>query len=459
MADAAEHRFRAIKVEDTVQFHGSLGDTTRFEPIRELLTGAKFLDLKQLKSASFNGLKSLLTLLAKENATITLRNIPVSTYRNLGLLFEEGYTLPLESFEVLTVRNDAIDTLEASSFTSEMLMNLLFSEGDFGSHENRRVLLSLRHLCRPLLPPGTPLEPRFLNPWSMANASQVSFWLDYASFALSIMDTSCDGLTSLSISLVEKVGSLSLRISNANKGLALLQGTDREAPPQASEAITQCTASIIGQIDRARAAYRTLILNLNLALSGSPAEHTTFFEFLETLRTLGKGELAQLVNSIETMGAELASHLLSLYSAQPYVEAFQKAPQGEIGEELLEDLRDAFLIMDIMSEGDVAATMEEIITELTAIEADLMSNMVDLQTFDLTRQIIEHRIKESECLEVLLPACAAQEMPWELVRDELLEMAGSKLVTDQEKDAFAFHFPYFQRKSSGSMPAGEVSFF
>lgn len=465
MTDAAENRFRALKTDKVLEFYGNISDTTRFEPIKDLIIQTSVLDLAKLRSASFVGLKNFLAFLDRSEITMTIREVPFQVYRNLGLLAEEGLTSNIESFSVLsydpTASENPLESIESQIVRADELMNILFSEGDFGCINNKRILHSLRHLCRPLLPRGTHLEARYSNEWGMAHSEEASFWYDYSSFATAILDISIDGISSLSHGLIEKVGSLCVRVGNAIRGLALLRSEDHTSVsnPKLQEIITNVTNGIIEQMTQTRNVYRDLLLKLHQSLAVAEGEREDFFLLIEILRSLGKGALVELVGNIEAQGAELTNHLLMLYSSQEFVEAFQALKEEDVSEDKLEELRDAFLIMDILSEGDFEASREEIITELTAIEADLMSNMVDLQTFDLTRQIIEHRIRESEYLDVLIPACASQDMPWEAVRDELLTMAGSKLVTDQEKDSFSFYFPYFQNQGEGLMPAGEVSFF
>ncbi len=108
----------------------------------------------------------------------------------------------------------------------------------------------------------------------------------------------------------------------------------------------------------------------------------------------------------------------------------------------LEDLRDDFEIMDIDSEEswpDTLSVLESEIAELIQMRSDFM---VPVQGFDLARQVLEHRIDELVAIEdkwagTGIPAPDTMETLRETLRDKM----SSRLITDQERHAFRFHFP------------------
>ena len=108
---------------------------------------------------------------------------------------------------------------------------------------------------------------------------------------------------------------------------------------------------------------------------------------------------------------------------------------------MLTAIRDAFAIMDIMSEDDWMATRVIIMDEIEHIEGLIGRCIVTLQGFDMMRQILEHRIQEMLLVTELFKANGADSLLDPDVKEQVLGKIGAHMVTEQEKVAFEFYLP------------------
>lgn len=113
----------------------------------------------------------------------------------------------------------------------------------------------------------------------------------------------------------------------------------------------------------------------------------------------------------------------------------------EMDDEMLEEVREAFSIMDIMSEDSWPDTKIEIMKEVDKIESMVGKCITTLQGFDLLRQILEHRYNEGKLIDDQLNGIKSGELHWAVLKDGIYEKIGQHLVTDQEKAAYGFYLP------------------
>lgn len=100
----------------------------------------------------------------------------------------------------------------------------------------------------------------------------------------------------------------------------------------------------------------------------------------------------KIASSYETCGPEIGSEITRLRVVNILKSNITKFNQ--VDDDLLEQVREAFSIMDIMSEDSWVDSKIEIMKVIDKIEVSVGKCIITLQGFDLLRQILEHRYNE-----------------------------------------------------------------
>ena len=107
-------------------------------------------------------------------------------------------------------------------------------------------------------------------------------------------------------------------------------------------------------------------------------------------------DLRNLTSKCEDYGASIGKSISGLRSTHVLKNSFAYLRKLE-GEDL-EEVRRAFAIMDVLSEDSWEETRPLVMAEIDGCELLVGKAVVTLQAFDLVRQIIEHRISESDTI-------------------------------------------------------------
>ena len=149
--------------------------------------------------------------------------------------------------------------------------------------------------------------------------------------------------------------------------------------------------------------------------------------------------LVHIAASCEDCGIAIGGNMGSLRATQVLKNGLAAISNPDAA--TLTAIREAFAIMDIMSEDDWDATRVIIMDEIEHIETLIGRCIVTLQGFDMMRQIIEHRIHEMEMLAELHKEHGGDRLLDPDLREQILTKIGAHMVTEQEKVAFEFYIP------------------
>ena len=96
-----------------------------------------------------------------------------------------------------------------------------------------------------------------------------------------------------------------------------------------------------------------------------------------------------------------------MYYLGIFQERLESVQDTDLSAEQLENIRDLFCIMDPMSADSWSDTVMELWPELEDLRNNADICTTNLQGFDLTRQILEHRIHECEIIAQYGPSLLA----------------------------------------------------
>jgi|GEM_PF-2260650 len=404
------------------------------------------LDFTHLKSGSWNGFLTLDRILAELKYNYYLSHISFDLFRYVALL--------------PTLRKSKLGEIEVSVVSSgqESSERLQIRghevKGSLESNGNQNISLSKagRFVCigsqqivgkysfifgdkssslsGPLAAPA-------------GNKSEFDSWYDYVSFAAMTLALSEDLAKSIAISIIRLASELAAEYHSQATGLEVAKNIDKSVWAREAEGEAKILA------DRAReteSIYGQIILgikkNVLFAENIQKQLHIVEGDLREPIIKTIQGfrdirvSLLEIVQLIENGGTETFSLLISVPGKKLFDDAFERA--AEPSPESLEAIREAFSIMDPLSEGDWEETKQAIFERTKDIEQLVSSLIVLTQGFDLLRQIIEHRISEIEEIEDYLNRGAAP-ADFDGFKRKLYDCIKRKMVTDQEKlsvDAF-----------------------
>ncbi len=404
------------------------------------------LDFTHLKSGSWNGFLTLDRILAELKYDYYLSHISFDLFRYVALLPTLRKS-KLGEMEVLVVSSgqESQERLQIRGYEVK---------GSLQSNGNQNISLSKsgRFVCigsqqivgkysfifgdHAASPSGSLAAPA-------GQKSEFDSWYDYVSFAAMTLALSEDLAKSIAISIIRLASELAAEYHSQATGLEVAKNIDKSVWAREAEDEAKILA------DRAReteSIYGQIILgikkNVHFAENIQKQLHLVegdlrepIIKAIESFREI-RVSLLEIVQLIENGGTETFALLISIPGKKLFDDAFGQA--AEPSPECMEAIREAFSIMDPLTEGDWEETKQAIFERTKDIEQLVSSLIVLTQGFDLLRQIIEHRISEIEEIEDYLNRGAAPS-DFDSFKIKLYDCIKRKMVTDQEKlsvDAF-----------------------
>ena len=469
VADPTQVRFKALKSGDICELHGVISDSTDFPGLLEFIAQVNVFDFQNTISTSFNGLRNLLPLLQMCASTPVLTGVPQHVLKKLFYVIEQGSSPLLGRVQIRIAKEESNSKTTFSERTVDFkdVISRYLKNGAFYIDENQeRICGSLEHISRHFLSPEEKSSVLFGSSDQQEDQAHALFWYDYICFVDTIIFFCLDEMKSLELTLSQLLNSASVIFDSALAAVSVLRpgrslvdvipAVAQVDFNQVKENLGLGMRSILFQLDTSKRVYELLLdeLESNLAKKVPVAKWQGGFLKIAT----SAEQLLDLARSIELVGTNLFGQVGALSVSGPLVSLFDGIADAEMTPESVEKVRDAFSIMDIMSEGDWPATKEEIRTELLKIDDYIMKLVLAMQSYDVTRQVLEHRINEANLLKALGADKDIDSLFNDLVKDQVATLASSKLVTDQEKNGFGFYFPAYMQATE-SLATGDIHFF
>ena len=436
ISDKKERRFRVHKSKNEVFFYGSLTDTTTFEALEDVLVDGCICDFKELDFASWMGLTALNSYIVGKGFKVTIRNIPRQIYDCLKIL-DGTDSLMFESSQIW-----CIDKEKASLSRKVYNFNDLeakYEDSELIEDQNNLLMLPKRFALQSAFKCELPIM--FSKGWMKDDCEEATFWLSYVSFVQATLDLSSTLLYATESNLLELISLIAVTVEGGEQGLKIVDPKTsytlvarlKENIEKVKASCDSITAQMALHEDKTRKVLAKIIKE-----ASEPTSKEAFFDLIkEYFQNIG--DISSLAAKFEESGPAIGDELTKLRVVMTLKNGLTNVTQLE-GEKL-EAIREAFAIMDIMSEDSWPDTKTEILNEIDTIEARIGKCVTTLQGFDLLRQILEHRYNEGDIIKEQLDDVIKENIHWAGLKDALFEKIGKQLVTDQEKAAYAFYLP------------------
>ena len=455
--DDLNYRFRAERSANLIKFKGVISDVSDFEPLADIFTDGAMCDLTELEFASWNGLSHLLSFLKHHSMNLILTKVPSRTFQVIRLLDPEGKHLKIEQAEMRTW-DSAKKSDNFAFFELNRLRQVIDAKQEFGAIDGISLLSPLRFAI-----PDYPRNVSVISfpNWNPDHHEELNFWLSYAEFLVETIAVSIGLLHAGLANCLWTLSEMSATVRAVERALSILAP---QKAPGLSSSIDKAKAVIkkefaegIAAVEMIEAQVRAEYVKLRTSITQTDADfsqtHESVNQFLKVVEDMDlPGQ------SLENHGSIVVENLIQLSLRPELVK--QLVELQNLSEDQLKRVRDAFSIMDIMSEGDPEATAELIREELGRIDVYIQNSVVNLQVFDLTRQIIDHRVNEAHKATIHLALIPLRVSHFSALRLELEELILRKLVTDQEKRAQEYFLPWTKpTQQEGNQDPGDVLLF
>jgi hypothetical protein len=401
------------------------------------------LDMGSLKSISWIGAKRLFEVMKKCGHNLPIQNLKYEIFRVLRLFPEFSEVFSLLSVELpFAVSREEVMNFKTVNWDliSDWLTGANFVRDD-----------SYGKLCEPLcfaLPKGLS---EIYHPDLAFNSSsgdidhdELAFWYKTYNFFIISVDLAEQLVASVSDQLIGSVEKIRLRYKNAQNAINVVDATVQLYDAEQFDDIIRCINESHEEIKALVALKKQELMRWYLNAHHACYELTedTRSNFLDTLDHFYHITVAlkEIGGKLEDFGAQVSFKIYSASTIEKLREKFGAISGDGLTPTMLEAIREHLLIMDVMSEGSWDDTKPIIIEELGAIDADIAATAVNVQGFDLARQILEHRIAEAEVFKSDLASLVTGDCYWMETKGKLMEKICAKLVTDQEKLAFDFYY-------------------
>ena len=447
----SENRFRASMQGETLVMEGPITDTTIYKVLDDFVGVKADIDLSKIICASYSGVLNLLNSLEKCQIEYRFINVPYSVHKTL--ILTEGREFIL-NFSGLVATRQLKDV--------KLITNLI--EADCGGGSRTIVIdsdkISLAYRSYTGTQPADLIN--FFGSWGEKNDKEASFWLDYFGFFESVMVQCQQIATSTTISMIRLLNMLDIRIESfAAAWRTMSIKEDRRGTWDGSKSIEKVASrsdEVLKEIERTVLDSRYLLAEVLLLLRQDINSRDNLCQVM--------GQLQQYIETqsksaaiIEDVGCEIGNLLLS-FEQFNYVDADLSDGLEGISDETLSKVIEQLGIMNPMAESDVDEAREEILSEANLAKQDVDAGVVMTQSFDLVRQIMEHRKVEVDIILENLCSYKNGEIHWEFLRDMVIDKLTGKMVTDQEKKAFEFYLGYQNIEETNDAKApGDVLLF
>lgn len=444
-----KRRFLVAKSGKSLAFRGDLMDVTDMKCLVDMIDEETEIDAIDFSNCTWLGINNLMNALIAYNRQIIIHNVQFNVYQYLRFHHHFNTIFRLESVFLPFVGSDfdsiSFQLVKSSEWETWPLDRDYFSE----PKENRYLIVP----CAFALPSRFYQKSQLL--FGLPQTfEQFGLELSFIVKSIHLYDISF-GLTIQTIigikdqieSIVENIR---IQVQNISSGIAVLK------PDYATQELNLISAifafirdksiDLIKRIEEIKAnclkLYLTILKKILAFTAGDEKElRDIYLVYVKQLN-----QVAEVGIEIEDFGFNLSQQIYALDCTKNL--RTEVLSVEDVNSDELSAIRENMMIMDIISEDSWSDTREIILTEIDEITKKIEQSGVTLQALDLARQVLEHRVRESQHIQN-----EYQKQPWEEVKSRYLDLVVEKLVTDQEK--FAFEFFINERNSKIGEPVGK----
>lgn len=441
--DTKNSRFRVYKFEGVILVNGSINDTTKFSTLDEMVSENELtIDCQKLDSASWLGLSNFCKYLSGLNKVVTFQNIPASIYKYFKLLPDLSSNIKVKSMGVEIIQPGA---LLARMVEESFIESLFKAQGQLLKMDEGYLFGFAAHNTRSIKLDPDKLDKDFKHQFCQQNPDETQFFFCYLFFVAATVGLAADIVRSVDLSLSQLLSNIITRMENAYEGVLVVVKDIKSDKVQKLKELLDLSRSHCDKeaqdIEKVHEGLERAIGKFQmLMLDAQGTRKQDIYQVIEEVKETMIG-CVKLSEAMEDIGSTIGMGILSLTSFDELKKYINAIESNSMSEDNLSIIRDKFNIMDPMSADSWDDTKVEIIAELDHIDSDISRCTVVLQGFDLTRQVLEHRIAESQKVGTLLPQLVSASIHWMEIKTALSTMIADKLVTEQEKAAYAFYLP------------------
>lgn len=489
-------RFCAQKEGRTLRLFGDLHGGTNLAALDNLLDPQTVLDCSNIRRVGWDGLHHLYQKLLQEAAGIHVINMPHQMYRYWRLLDRNEQFFHLENVEVPTF-------VEAEAFSGSVWVDPENISKDRPNHVFAKTadhqfifdaicFLQPSQFRAPLLgqvqeqvqqeqvqqnpinKPKTTLPKTSLpNHWCQNNLEQIEFlyrYLTYFGNTISLCCNTAEDIEANLVGVIEKLGTFETGMQTLSDFLAW-QIPEQKHQQLADFVQKECKEYLIylhGVDQETHRLQRQVQLLCQDEALDSPESEREVKAIWQRFAAVSCS-VHNITGLLEQTAVTVGGYIPDTQYLSGLEQRLQSLTDADFTAEQLETVRDAFCIMDPLSADSWSDTALELWPELQQLKIDAEDLVVNMQGFDLIRQILEHRIEESNVLDAYARAlnalssdqnAASQEdhMTWQSARDTLNQMVQKRLITRQERSAAQFFFPNMNIQEREIDPGGMMFF-
>ena len=458
------HQLKARLEGSVLIVEGHLEETSSLELLLSLMAQAKQVHLQGLFSVSWLGLERLLLTLAPLEKPLEMIAVTAPVYKLLQMLPQSKSTLiPLAPSILIRDSGDLKEhQISRSELTRLMKEEILGRRTLFSPLSSQVFLLgSLSQLTRW---PGDSVEVE------LTKVPDIPIqWHDYLMFTHTCL-VSCAIALQASLCLSEEMlHSLVGSVREANQLYRTISNPDprydfkniQEALAQTQELSDSSQQEIHESIVPLCHEIFDFQSNYFDFLGGQRMHENKVAPWSETFRSYGSKltGLEKVCPFLDKIGVKFGETIMSFSYVTQWYQELQNACGTSSEPQSLASLSKKLKVpLDI---PDFFIKISDLIHSLSEkFEEETSRSMIALQQFDIIRQVVEHRLNESNFLQESSHPNDPSDDTLGRLMAELRAKAADRAVTNIEKYAYDFFFPYAPRMEETSMPGdGETFFF
>ena len=434
------NRFYVVSDKEAIFLHGVLYDGMNLRPLGDLLETMQVIDFSNVKYASWQALMTLHEFLHSRAKEVSLKNIPCGLYNSIKLIKNFSKYIHLASFELKFIRfSNGKPEVVTRKINIKRFPGIFDENGTFSSINDHFPLMTQWQI----LPKNNrylDLEPR-CDPYIIDQDFEL-FTYSYSKFVLCNFVLAKDILRSVFNSITGQLRKILLGMQNFSDCLKVFQ-IDFGAQSildlnHVLERIEGYCLKEMSLLSDTEYDLESLVAEYQVELM--KGEDVSNFQLAQHYKKCIPVVMrcAEIPVTLDETGAIFGQVLFDNNNSNTLRNHIDSIDCEIVSNEQLKKVREHLNIMNPLSEDSWEETMDDINDEMTLLD-DLFKQCVPLlQGFDLTMQVIDHRLNEFRLISEFLEQ-HQENYNWSDLRIPVLEKVHAKLVTEQEKFSFYYY--------------------
>ena len=437
---ANNNRFYVVQENQVVLLHGVLFDGVNLNILDDLLKTNDVIDFSNVQYASWQALIAFHDYLSAMGKPISIKNIPNAIYNSMKLIKDFDKFIRVGSFELRFIHyNEGSIEISSRKVNIKRFPDIFNKNGHFASI-NDYFPLATQWQMLPRNEYYDGILPKYEE--YIVDKDFEIFVYSYLSFTLSNFHLANDILRSVFISVSSQLKRLVLSITSFIEAFKTFDLEVADKPVKELEKMQKgvesyCTKemelleSTVHELEIVLAEYQSDLLK------GDPISDKKLVMYLnKAVEKIMKCE--GIPGTLDETGAIFGEVLFENNENEEIRNLVGKIDGSKVNSELLAKVRGILNIMNPISEDSWEETLEDIYEEINVLDNLFKQCVPLLQGFDLTMQVVDHRLNEQKEIRKFLEA-SQSDYKWSELRKTLINKVNSKLVTEQEKYSFAYY--------------------